>query len=124
MSPKEVLDFAKENGARQLDLRFTDLPGLSHHVSYPISILSDSSFEEGFGFGGAGAGQDLRERPDKPVVVQMTVGVDEHGDNCTILRRKFEPCCLLQGQFSVALSRPPCHYSGNGEDILFAVRVS
>ncbi len=53
MSPKEVLDFAKENGARQLDLRFTDLPGLSHHVSYPISILSDSSFEEGFGFDGS-----------------------------------------------------------------------
>ncbi len=53
MSPREVLDFANKNGAKQVDLRFTDLPGLSHHVSYPISILSESSFEEGFGFDGS-----------------------------------------------------------------------
>jgi len=53
MSPREVLDYANNNGAKQLDLRFTDLPGLSHHVSYPISILSESSFEAGFGFDGS-----------------------------------------------------------------------
>ncbi len=53
MTPKEVLDFAKEKGARQVDLRFTDLPGISHHVSYPISELSEESFEEGFGFDGS-----------------------------------------------------------------------
>ena len=53
MSPKEVLDFAKNNGAKQFDLRFTDLPGLSHHVSYPMSQLSEESFEEGFGFDGS-----------------------------------------------------------------------
>jgi len=34
--PKTVLEFAKNNGARMLDLRFTDLPGLWHHISYPI----------------------------------------------------------------------------------------
>lgn len=53
MTPKEVLDFANEKGARQVDLRFTDLPGISHHVSYPISELSEESFEEGFGFDGS-----------------------------------------------------------------------
>lgn len=53
MTPKEVLDFAKEKQAKQVDLRFTDLPGLSHHVSYPISELSEESFEEGFGFDGS-----------------------------------------------------------------------
>ena len=37
MSPKEVLEFAKKNDARQLDLRFTDLPGLLQHISYPIT---------------------------------------------------------------------------------------
>ena len=36
MSPQEVLDFAKKNDAKQLDLRFTDIPSLQHHVSYPI----------------------------------------------------------------------------------------
>src|SRR5437762_6218661 len=53
MSPKEVLEFAKKNDAKQLDLRFTDIPSLQHHVSYPISELSDSSFEEGFGMDGS-----------------------------------------------------------------------
>ena len=33
MTPKEVLEFAKKNDvAKQLDLRFTDLPGLQQHV--------------------------------------------------------------------------------------------
>jgi len=53
MSPKEVLEFAGKNDARQIDLRFCDIPGLWHHVSYPISELSEESFEEGFGFDGS-----------------------------------------------------------------------
>jgi glutamine synthetase len=53
MSPKEVLDFAKKNDARQLDMRFTDLPGLLQHISYPISQLDESSFEDGFGIDGS-----------------------------------------------------------------------
>src|SRR5882762_3883505 len=53
MNPKEVLAFAKEKDIRQVDLRFTDLPGLSQHVSYPISQLTADSFEEGFGIDGS-----------------------------------------------------------------------
>ncbi len=53
MTPKEVLEFAKKNDAKQVDLRFTDLPGLSQHVSYPIGELTDEAFEEGFGFDGS-----------------------------------------------------------------------
>src|SRR5271156_5187143 len=51
--PKKVLDFVKEHNVQVLDLRFTDLPGLWHHVSYPIAMLSESSFEEGFGMDGS-----------------------------------------------------------------------
>src|SRR5476649_2200032 len=50
---KTVLEFAKTNGAKILDLRFTDLPGLWQHVSYPIDQLSEDSFEEGFGMDGS-----------------------------------------------------------------------
>jgi len=53
MTPKELLEFAKKNDAKQVDLRFTDLPGLSQHVSYPISELTEEAFEEGFGFDGS-----------------------------------------------------------------------
>ncbi len=53
MTPQEVLEFAKKNDAKQLDLRFTDIPGLQHHVSYPISRTERDSFEEGFGMDGS-----------------------------------------------------------------------
>src|SRR5215470_14061812 len=50
---KTVLEFAKKNDVKILDLRFTDLPGLWHHVSFPIGQLSEASFEEGFGMDGS-----------------------------------------------------------------------
>lgn len=53
MSPKDVLAFAKAEGARQVDIRFTDIPGLQHHITYPISQLSEESFEDGFGIDGS-----------------------------------------------------------------------
>lgn len=53
MSPKDVLEFAKKNDARQVDLRFTDIPGLTHHISYPITQLDEGSFESGFGIDGS-----------------------------------------------------------------------
>src|SRR5213594_3741330 len=51
--PKTVLEFVKKNNVKLLDLRFTDLPGLWHHVSYPIDQLSEDSFENGFGMDGS-----------------------------------------------------------------------
>jgi glutamine synthetase len=53
MKDKTVLEFAKKNGARMLDLRFTDLPGLWHHVSFPISQFTEASLEDGFGMDGS-----------------------------------------------------------------------
>src|ERR1700732_497184 len=52
-TPKDALKHAEKEGARQVDLRFTDLPGLSQHVSYPITQLTEDSFEEGFGIDGS-----------------------------------------------------------------------
>jgi len=53
MTPKEVLNMAKENGAKIVDLRFMDFPGLWQHFSVPIRELEESSFEDGFGFDGS-----------------------------------------------------------------------
>ena len=50
MKPKDVLNFAKENGAKIVDIRFMDFPGVWQHFSVPIKELEESSFEEGFGF--------------------------------------------------------------------------
>ncbi len=50
MDPKGVLEFAKKHGAKILDLRFIDVPGIWQHVSYPIGELEEGSFKDGFGF--------------------------------------------------------------------------
>jgi glutamine synthetase len=53
MSAKDVLKMAKERGAKIVDLRFIDLPGLWQHFSIPASELSEELFEEGIGFDGS-----------------------------------------------------------------------
>ncbi|HYZ84407.1 MAG TPA: type I glutamate--ammonia ligase [Bryobacteraceae bacterium] len=53
MNAKELLEFAKNNDARQVDIRFTDIPGLLQHISYPIGMLNEDSMEEGFGIDGS-----------------------------------------------------------------------
>jgi len=53
MTPKDVLEMAKENGAKVLDLRLMDFPGVWQHLTVPISELSESSFEDGYGFDGS-----------------------------------------------------------------------
>lgn len=53
MTPKEVMEMAKENGVKVVDLRFMDLPGLWQHFTVPVRELTEESFEEGFGFDGS-----------------------------------------------------------------------
>jgi glutamine synthetase len=53
MSPKEVLEFAKKNGAVMVDLKFVDFLGTWQHTSVPTHRLEESSFEDGFGFDGS-----------------------------------------------------------------------
>jgi len=50
MNAKHVLNYAAEQGAKFISIRFTDLIGSWHHLSYPIDQLTEDSFEEGFGF--------------------------------------------------------------------------
>ncbi|HEV7373425.1 MAG TPA: glutamine synthetase beta-grasp domain-containing protein, partial [Pyrinomonadaceae bacterium] len=50
MNAKNVLKYASDAGAKFVSVRFTDLPGAWHHLTFPINQLSDDSFEDGFGF--------------------------------------------------------------------------
>src|SRR5436190_13594739 len=50
MKPKDVLTFASDQEARFVSVRFTDLPGAWHHLTFPIDQLNEDSFTEGFGF--------------------------------------------------------------------------
>jgi glutamine synthetase len=53
MTPTEVIEFAKNRGARILDLRFMDFPGLWQHLSVPIGELTEGLFTDGHGFDGS-----------------------------------------------------------------------
>jgi len=53
MTPKDVIEFAKKNKAKVVDLRFLDFPGLWQHFTVPMSELKESSFEDGYGFDGS-----------------------------------------------------------------------
>ena len=40
-TPKELLKKIKNNGIKMVDLRFTDMPGSTHHISIPIKYLKE-----------------------------------------------------------------------------------
>jgi glutamine synthetase len=53
MNGKQVIEMAKEKGARVVDIRFMDFPGVWQHFSVPIGELDESNFEDGYGFDGS-----------------------------------------------------------------------
>ncbi len=50
MNHKNVTHFASDHEAKFVSVRFTDLLGSWHHLTYPIEMLTEDSFEDGFGF--------------------------------------------------------------------------
>ncbi len=53
MTPEEVLQFARERGAKMVDLKFVDLPGMWQHFSIPLRELEEDTFIEGKPFDGS-----------------------------------------------------------------------
>src|SRR5260370_41966181 len=53
MTPEEVLQFAKEQGAKMVDFKFVDVPGTWQHFSVPLRELEEDTFIEGKAFDGS-----------------------------------------------------------------------
>ena len=53
MKPDEVIQFARENGVKMVDIKFTDLPGTWQHFTVPFAGFKAEVFEEGLGFDGS-----------------------------------------------------------------------
>jgi glutamine synthetase len=53
MTPREFLDYCKENEIEFLDLRFTDIKGTTHHVTYDIDAVDEEVLKNGFPFDGS-----------------------------------------------------------------------
>src|SRR5947207_11145143 len=52
-TPKSILELAKKNGAKMVDIKFVDTFGTWQHFSCPISELNEEVFADGFGFDGS-----------------------------------------------------------------------
>ncbi len=52
-TPNDVKKLAKDAGAKIVDLRFIDLPGMVQHFSIPVEDLEEELFTEGIGFDGS-----------------------------------------------------------------------
>lgn len=114
--PKAVLNFAKSNEAKILDLRFTDIPGLWHHVSYPIDQLTEASFAEGFGIDGSSIRgwaaiheSDMILKPDP-----ATHLLDPFTEIATLVLT----CDVVDPVTKQAYDRDPRHIAQKAEDYL------
>ena len=52
-TPKSVIELAKKNGAKMVDIKFVDTFGTWQHFSCPIRELTEEVFSEGLGFDGS-----------------------------------------------------------------------
>src|SRR5713101_5020120 len=53
MTPEDVMELAKERGAKMVDFKFVDLPGTWQHFSVPMRELEIETFIEGKAFDGS-----------------------------------------------------------------------
>src|SRR6476660_5607594 len=52
-TPKSVIELAKKEGAKMVDIKFVDTFGTWQHFSMPIGEIGEDSFSEGLGFDGS-----------------------------------------------------------------------
>ncbi|MET0654271.1 MAG: glutamine synthetase beta-grasp domain-containing protein, partial [Pseudoxanthomonas sp.] len=53
MSADKVEKLIKDNKVEFVDLRFADVRGIQHHVTFPANIVDESLFEDGRMFDGS-----------------------------------------------------------------------
>ena len=76
MTAKEVMEFAKKNKVKVLDLKFVDLLGTWQHFTIPLSEMTDNLFKEGNGFDGSSIrGWQAINNSDMLVVPDPATGI-------------------------------------------------
>jgi glutamine synthetase len=51
--PADVMKAIKDEGVEMIDFRFTDVPGMWQHTSYPVQCFDEDALVEGMGFDGS-----------------------------------------------------------------------
>ena len=72
-TPKELMSKTKDLDIKMVDLRFTDMPGTTHHITIPIKSLNEDLFTNGVGFDGSSVrGFQSIEKSDMTMVPDIT----------------------------------------------------
>ena len=97
-SPKEVIRFAEEAGAKLVDMKFIDFPGMWNHWTYPMHQLDESIFEEGFGFDGSSIrGWQSIDSSDMLMVPDPnTALIDPFCDDTTLAEEEYDGVDLTE----------------------------
>ena len=72
-TPTELLKEIKDLDIKMVDMRFTDMPGTTHHFTIPVKFLDEDIFEDGLGFDGSSVrGFQAIENSDMIVIPDVT----------------------------------------------------
>src|SRR5271156_4568115 len=91
-NPKSVIEMARKQGAKMVDVKFVDTFGAWQHFSVPISELTEDVFSDGFGFDGSSIrgwksieASDMLAMPDpKSAFIDPFCSVPTLSVTCTI----------------------------------------
>jgi glutamine synthetase len=115
-TPSDALKLGEQHGAKFVDLRFSDLPGLMQHFSMPFEEFGEDAFEEGLGFDGSSIRgfQEIQESDMILVPDADTAVMDPFRQHPTLILHAYvkDP---LTGEF---YSRDPRYIAKKAEDYL------
>ena len=70
---KELMSKTKSLDIKMVDMRFTDMPGTTHHITIPIKFLNEDLFNNGIGFDGSSVrGFQSIEKSDMTIVPDIS----------------------------------------------------
>ncbi|HEB84684.1 MAG TPA: type I glutamate--ammonia ligase [Bacteroidetes bacterium] len=119
---REIFELIKSRGVKMIDLRFMDFPGMWQHFTIPVSQLSPSDFEEGYGFDGSSIRgwkrineSDMLVRPDASTAV-----MDPFTEESTLILF----CDIIEPSTMQPYSKCPRTLARKAEDFLVSLGIA
>src|SRR6202042_2588441 len=121
-TPKSVIEMAKKQGAKMVDIKFVDTFGTWQHFTVPFGELTEEVFREGFGFDGSSIrgwksieASDMLAMPD-PATAFIDPFCAEPPLSLT--------CTIAETGTKEAYNRDPRGIAQRGEKYLISTRIA
>ena len=122
-TPKDVLELAKQNGVKMVDMKFMDFIGQWQHFGIPIYELEESVFEDGLGFDGSSIrGWQAIHASDMLVVPDPTTAVMD--PFCTTVPTLSLLCDIADPMTKEGYSRDPRFIAKKAEAYLRSTGIA